>query len=173
MKNLDAYNLAANQYYARQDIKGLPLLSWDFYQDTLDQIYKHGSDVVLLSELAKKNKWDYPIPNQTELLESKQIVVVTNPLLDIVYATQNMFLMNGYRPAEVLGKKPKLFQGKGTCKSTLASIGLAVRNRIPFEATILNYRKNGTSYNCWIKGEPVFDSAGELVNFIAFEKEVA
>ncbi|MFT5737705.1 MAG: hypothetical protein ACI9SG_002055, partial [Maribacter sp.] len=32
---------------------------------------------------------------------------------------------------------------------------------------------DGSTYNCWINGQPVFNKKGKLINFIAFEREVA
>ena len=66
-----------------------------------------------------------------------------------------------------------MFQGKLTCRETANKIGNAVKNKMAFEATILNYRKDGSTYNCWIKGAPIKDNKGNVVNFIAFEREVA
>ena len=40
-------------------------------------------------------------------------------------------------------------------------------------AVLVNYRKDGTTYKCWIQASPVLDETGRVVNFIAFEKEVA
>ena len=81
--------------------------------------------------------------------------------------------MSQYRPEEIVGKNPKMFQGDLTSNSTLKIVSKAVRAKNPFEVTVVNYRKDGTTYNCKIQGEPVFDHNGKVVNFIAFEKEVA
>lgn len=48
---------------------------------------------------------------------------------------------------------------------------MRVENKIAFEATILN-RKDGLTYNCWIKGTPIKNKNGDVINFIAFEREV-
>ena len=81
--------------------------------------------------------------------------------------------MNGYTLNEIKGKTPRIFQGKETSSKVSATIGKAVKNKKPFEAIVVNYRKDGSTYNCWIKGEPIFNKKGKIVNFIAFEREVA
>jgi hypothetical protein len=43
-------------------------------------------------------------------------------------------------------------------------------NKEPFEKKVLNYKKNGETYQCLIKGYPVFNSKGDVSHFIAFEK---
>ena len=81
--------------------------------------------------------------------------------------------MNGYHPSEIIGRTPKIFQGKGTSKSALTEIREAISAKRPFEATVVKYRKDGSPYKCWIKGTPVKNAIGEVVNFVAFEREVA
>jgi len=81
--------------------------------------------------------------------------------------------MNGHTLNEIKGKNPKNFQGEETSKKITATIAKAIKNEEPFEATVVNYRKDGSTYNCWIKGEPIFNKKGKVVNFIAYEREVA
>ncbi|MFV7235185.1 PAS domain-containing protein [Flavobacterium sp. ZB4R12] len=46
----------------------------------------------------------------------------------------------------------------------------AIELKLPFEKTVLNYKKNGETYLCEIKAFPIFNAKGELSHFIAFEK---
>ena len=173
MQEIKNYDLAANKFYDTLDMINLPICSWDLYAPFFDKICQASNDVFMLKNLAKSNKWSYGENFDEELLQKEHVVVVTDPQLRIVYATQNIRLMNGYRPEEILGKNPKMFQGVETCKETSRNIGIAVKNKEPFEAVVLNYRKDGSTYNCWIKAEPILNKSGEVVNFIAYEKEVA
>lgn len=167
------YDLAANKFYSTLNLTSLPINSWDLYATYFDSICQTVSDVHALKKLAKGNNWSYTKNFNEELLEKEHIIVVTDPQLRIVHATKNILKMNGYKPKEILGKKPKMFQGAETCKNTSKKIGLAIKKALPFEAVILNYRKDGSKYKCWIKGEPILNKSGEVVNFIAYEKEVA
>jgi hypothetical protein len=78
--------------------------------------------------------------------------------------------MNGYLPNEVIGKSPKMFQGKKTCPKTSQEIREAINAAVPFEKDVINYSKNGNIYNCQIKGLPIFNTLGQLTHFMAFEK---
>ena len=78
--------------------------------------------------------------------------------------------MNGYREEEILGNSPKMFHGEATCQTVSKEIRNAIELQVPFEKTVLNYKKNGETYLCLIKGFPIFDSKGKLSHFIAFEK---
>lgn len=170
---MKAYDKAAYRFYRALQLKCLPLNSWDIYGLYFDTLCGTYEDIVSLQRLSEDNRWSYPATFKDALLKKDQIIIVTDPDLKIVHATHNITLMNGYRPEEILGKQPKLFQGAETSTRTTGEIRKAINNEMPFEAVIRNYRKDGTAYNCWLKAEPIFDTKGELVNFIAYEKEVA
>ncbi len=167
------YDAAAHRFYSSQNFNSLPLTSWDIYATFFQNICDGYSDIVQLTQLAKVNKWCYQDSFNEALLHKQHVIVVTDPELKIVHATKNIVAMNGYLPEEILGAKPNMFQGAETCRETTQMIKLAVQKKESFEANILNYRKDGSTYKCWIKGEPIFNTSGEVVNFIAYEKEVA
>jgi PAS domain S-box-containing protein len=173
MMEIKNYDAAANKFYYSLNIKSLPINSWDLYASYFHEVCNMYHDIFLLRKLAKSNKWSYSENFDKELLQKKYVIVVTDPQLKIVHATQNIVHMNGYLPKEVVGKKPKMFQGIDTCEKTSKLIRKAITNKNPFEVTLLNYRKDSSTYKCWIKGEPIFNKTGEVVNFIAYEKEVA
>jgi PAS domain S-box-containing protein len=173
MKEIQHYDRAAYNYYQKQSFCALPITSWDLFAEQLKTTSDGLNDIVKFKKLAKTNNWNVSISFKDEILDKCHIVVVTDESLNIVHASQNIHKMNGYTVEEIIGKKPKMFQGELTCKETAAKIGKAVKSKIPFETTILNYRKDGSTYNCWIKGAPILDKQGKVINFIAFEKEVA
>jgi len=173
MNELRHYDHAATRFYGAQNIKSLPLNSWDYYSDHYETVLKFSEDIVLLKKLAIDHKWDTSLRIEDELLRKKHVVVVTNEHLQIVHTSHNMIYMNGYTAKEVVGNSPKMFQGKGTCAKTKTYIANAIKARKSFEAVVLNYRKNGSAYKCWIKGHPIFNTENDIVHFIAYEKEVA
>ena len=173
MSEIKNYDVAAHKFHSLLKINSLPIVSWDIYALYYDDLCKKYYDINALSNLSKKNQWSYVETFREDLLNKKYVIVVTDLQLNIVHATQNILGMNGYRPNEIMGKKPKMFQGVGTCKEKLKIIRLAIEKKQQFQVTILNYRKDGTAYKCWIKGKPIFNKSDEVVNFIAYEKEVA
>ncbi|PWL40024.1 histidine kinase [Flagellimonas aquimarina] len=173
MEKMKFYDEAVNNFYSKQEINSYPVSALDIYAQRFAKVCKNLQDVKSLSDLAQKEKWKNNMSFRNEILDKEHVVVVTDTNLNIVYTSQNMYQMNGYVSDEVIGKKPKMFQGKETCKKTAQQVSQAIKRKEPFEVILLNYRKNGSPYKCWIKGFPVFDKAGKVVNFIAFEKEVA
>ncbi|RAR49583.1 PAS domain-containing protein [Flavobacterium lacus] len=163
------YDKSFSIYESNSNTKKMPLISWDFYGDFLNQLNKIISDQNQLELLATLNSWKTEF-NFNNDIDVDTVVVVTCPSLKIVFSTKNMVRMNGYHPEEVLGMSPKMFQGEATCLQTSKEIGLAVQSKQPFEKTVTNYRKDGLMYRCHIKGFPIFNKSGELINFIAFEK---
>lgn len=164
------YDEAAHNYYKKLEVQGYPLHSMDLFAQSFDRISGNLADVNSLTNMALSGKWDKVSNFGDAILKKDQVIVVTDANLNIVYATQNMVKMNGYQPHEVLGKKPRMFQGEATCRETTSQVSQAIKEQQPFEVILTNYRKDGTTYECHIKSSPVFDKAGKLVNFIAFEK---
>ena len=103
------------------------------------------------------------------LLWENKVIVITDCNLRIIHATQNIFDMSGYKPQEVIGKKPDIFQGEKTTSEERNVIRIAVDAQKPFDTIITNYKKDGTMYKCHIEAYPVFNRRGECVNFIAVE----
>lgn len=151
----------------------LPLMSWDFFSLHYQKTSLLLQEANELQQRSVKDRWKELVDFQEELLPKDQVIVLTDTNQNIVHATANIFQMNGYQPEELIGQKPKIFQGEKTCSETSARISKAIKNRLPFEETVINYRKDGSIYKCWIQGQPVFNKAGDLIHFIAFEKEVA
>ncbi|GAA4107173.1 PAS domain-containing protein [Aquimarina addita] len=168
MKEFDEYDQVVARYHQSIVNEVLPLSSWEFYGEYISFLNTCKYDIDRLSKLTAT--WDFDHNVQNQLIKQKSVIVVTNPNLKIIYATQNIKKMNGYTPEEVVGNSPKMFQGKDTCLETSNAIRKAVDMQTPFEYSILNYKKDKSTYICAIKGFPVYNKRGKLVNYIAFEK---
>jgi PAS domain S-box-containing protein len=148
-----------------------PLLCWDIVMEGNARRKEFAEDITALQNLMTANCWR-SIPQRSVdncIVWENKVIVVTNPALQIVWATKNMYEMNGYKPNEVIGKHPKMFQGEATTIESRAKIKSAINSQSSFECNILNYRKDGTIYNCHIEGYPIFNKQGTLINYIAFE----
>jgi len=169
MNNFRQYEEAIAKYHSRLSIKTVPVTSWNFHDDFLGLIKNIFVDLNKLDVLASQSKWIYDNWDfKTRLRE--EVVILTDSKLNIVFASHNMKKMNGYVEADVLGKSPKIFQGKSTDLTISNEIRAAISLQQPFEKTVMNYKKNGDVYECLIKGFPIFNSKGLLSHYIAFEK---
>ena len=168
MKEFLDYDDAVADHFKRFNIKAIPVLSWEFNHQFLKKLQAVHADFTRLEALASDFKWqenDWDLKMRLK----DQTILVTDKSLSIVFASHNLRLMNGYTEADVIGKTPKIFQGKETDLQTSSKIRMAVQDQQPFEETILNYKKDGSKYFCVIQGFPAFDKSGELCHFIAFE----
>lgn len=113
-----------------------------------------------------KEEWDL----EEKSFRQGNVVIVTDLLLKIIFASSNLLHMTGYRPEEVNGKTPGILQGKNTSAEIRAVIRKAIQELRPFHVSLLNYRKNGSPYHCGIEAFPVFIKKKKVAHFIAFEK---
>lgn len=150
-----------------RNIFTLPLLSWDLHIENLYTISHLKKDLAEIKKLTEKSIIDIDLA--TELKDNNSVIVITDTNLKIEFASANMFGMSGYLPAEVVGKSPKMFQGSKTDKVLAKKIRTSVDNREPFEAILVNYKKNHSAYKCYIKGYPIFDKKGNLLKYAAVE----
>jgi PAS domain S-box-containing protein len=156
-----AYDKAWAKYQYSIKIIPTPLVSWDFFQPQY-------SDSFLINNIQKK--WNEKIDFfKVSNIENREIIV-TDKNLKIIFATETIKKMNGYKAKEIIGKSPSFFQGTDTCVTTKLAIKNAIQNLKPFKEVILNYKKNGDTYWCEIEAYPKFDKQGNFVNYIAFEK---
>ncbi len=169
MESLNQYDKAVAKYYNKQVINTLPLVSANFYFDFSKEITDSCEDLVRLNFISKINNWNSFDWNFASRINN-EVIVVTDSRLKIVYASSNISKMNGYKESEIIGESPKIFHGEATCQKTSNEIRESIRLQQPFEKSVLNYKKNGETYQCLIKGYPVFNVKGKLTHFIAFEK---
>ncbi|WP_299439781.1 PAS domain-containing protein [uncultured Aquimarina sp.] len=168
MKEFEGYDTMMAEYYNATPALVLPLSSWEFYGEHNWLLNNFKNDLDSLSKITKK--WDFEDVYHNELVHKKSVIVITNTDLKIVFATRNIEKMSGYSPDEVIGNSPKMFQGKETDQSTSQTIREAVNRQEPFEVSIVNYKKDNSTYLCHIKGFPVLNKRGKLINYIAFEQ---
>lgn len=122
-----------------------------------------------LNKLSLAKKWIIEWDIESKLFRQSKVIIVTDPLLRIVYATGNVYEMNGYTAAELKGKNPRMFQGPSTSLDARLKIREAINNRKPIDITMLNYKKDSQPYYCHVEEYPVFNKNRELSHFIAFE----
>ncbi len=168
MKELDQYSKALEKYQIESSVIGMPLISWDIHMSSFVRETKKHKDALALSKLLDKLNIDAD-PISALLKENAKVVVVTSPALVIEYASSNLVEMSGYLPEDVIGNTPKMFQGPDTDREVAKHIRYNVEQKVPFEATLVNYRKDNSSYSCVIKGYPAFNKYGELIRYVAIE----
>ena len=111
---------------------------------------------------------------RNEIMEkTNSMIIITNPHQEIEWVNKSFCDLTGYSLDECIGKKPgRLLQGKDSNPATIAAIREKIRQQQPFNAELLNYKKDGTPYWIEIKGQPLFNSRGKLEHFFAIEEDI-
>jgi methyl-accepting chemotaxis protein len=100
-------------------------------------------------------------------------VVITGADGLIIYVNPGFTRLTGFRPEEVIGKKPgKLLQGRHTNPETVREIRRALDARGPFYQEILNYSKSGEPYWIALSINPVFGADGSLERYVSIQANV-
>ncbi|MDD3003392.1 PAS domain-containing protein [Flavobacterium sp.] len=169
MPNLNLYNESLKNADSKNKSIIMPLISWDIYSNYFQEVKAQNADFSQLIDLKALYNWDLKF-NLLDELQNNDTILITNRELKIEFASQGVLAMTGYLPDEVIGKSPKMFQGEKTSKEKRNMIKEAVLAQKPFETVMVNYRKNGETYDCHIRSFPIFNTKGELSHFIALEK---
>jgi len=172
MGSVNYYSEFFAEFDANLNSSSVPLLCWDFYYESIKELKIFSSDLKKIQLISTQFKWneiDFDIKERL----MNEVIVITNAEQRIIFASEGISKMTGYNEKEVIGKFPKMFQGPKTSVVVLKEIRKAIEKKIPFEKTVVNYKKNGKTYDCTIHGFPVFNLKGELSHFIAFEKAAA
>lgn len=146
-----------------------PIMAWEFRYEYLNELKAAQEDLKRLQNFSSKFKWNSDELNIQERI-TEEAVVITDLEQKIVFASSGILNMTGYSENEIIGKSPKMFQGPSTSQIALKEIRKAIELQVPFDQTVLNYKKNGVIYKCKIEGYPVFNAKGKITHFIAFEK---
>ncbi|MCB1168471.1 MAG: PAS domain-containing protein, partial [Leptospiraceae bacterium] len=101
-------------------------------------------------------------------------VVVTDLDGRLEWANQGFLDLTGYALTELIGRKPgALLQGPGSDPVVIKQISQHVRQKLPFETEILNYRKDGSAYTLYLKIDPIRNAKGEITHFVGFQTDVS
>ncbi|WP_250448329.1 PAS domain-containing protein, partial [Actinotalea sp. C106] len=90
----------------------------------------------------------------------------------IVWVNEAFCRTTGYSAEEVLGRDPNLLHGPGTDRDAARSLGRAVREGRHATATVLNYRKDGTTFWNQVSVSPVPDADGEISHWVGIQVDV-
>ncbi len=158
--------------FANIDLIHPLLIGNEFMSPRIQLSEEAQSDYDLLCKYAIRQGWIQWVDFRAHLKGINNAVVVTDVHQTILLASAGFERMTGYTPKFARGKTPKFLQGKDTESHIRAVLKEHIQKKVPVEAILTNYRKNGDAYKCRIKIFPMFNKSYELVNFMALEDEV-
>lgn len=90
----------------------------------------------------------------------------------ISYVNQGFETLTGYRSDEVMGLNCRLLQGEDRDQPERARIRAALAAGEPCQATLRNYRKDGTRFWNALNLAPLFDSRGEVTHYVGIQQDL-
>lgn len=135
-----------------------------------------------MQDLTERKKGEQILRMQSRAIESAaEGVVITDPCLNdaemednpIIFVNEKFCLDTLYSKSEILGKNCRFLQGKDTDQQTVNNIRTAIQEQKPFSGEILNYKKDGTPFWCFLVIAPVVDEKGKLSHFVGLSSDIS
>ena len=95
------------------------------------------------------------------------------PDVPIVFANRAFEGMTGYAVSEALGRNCRFLQGADTSEEDRRTLREAIAGKTECHVTILNYRKDGTSFWNDLRVAPVEDESGHVSHFVGVQTDVS
>ncbi len=91
----------------------------------------------------------------------------------IVYANSVFERLTGYSQEEILGRNCRFLQGEDRDQPELDEIRAALKEHVPVEVTLRNYRKDGTLFHNRLSIQPLRDESGRLIYYLGVQHDVS
>ena len=132
------------------------LLCWDIVTEGVARQKEFKKDLHAIAQIMKINHWHVGLDRSVAdcLSWENKTILVTNPALQMILASENIYPMNGYSQEEVVGRHPKMFRGEATTAASKFKIKTAAQHQEPFLCDIFNYRKDGRCILAILKDIP-------------------
>ena len=114
------------------------------------------------------------MPQRDEAMRlAPEPIMVSDTQRRVVYVNPAFEALTGYSAEELVGRACGFLRGPDTCPEVQQEMREAIAAGRPFRGDLLNYRKDGTAFWNEVTVLPVFDAAGELVQFVATQHDVS
>ncbi len=101
-----------------------------------------------------------------------QGVMITDPERRVLYVNDGFTRMTGYALADVVGRGLRFLHGPGTEPGFAERVRSTLAAGRPFEAEVLNYRKDGTAFWNDLTITPVKDGSGVVTQFVGVQRDI-
>ncbi|GAP95516.1 hybrid sensor histidine kinase/response regulator [Leptolyngbya sp. NIES-2104] len=109
--------------------------------------------------------------------QSRDSIVITNAHLDspgpeIVYVNPAFTEMTGYAAEEVLGRSPRMLQGKHTERAVLDALRRNIAQGNPFHGEAINYHKDGNEFYVEWNITPIRSTQQKITHYVAIQRNI-
>lgn len=125
-------------------------------------------------DITKRKLFDQEMAKLSRIAsQTSNAVVITDSNGNVEWVNEGFTRVSGYELSEVKGKKPgKMLQGPDTSRETVNKIREDLKRNNSFQAEILNYHKDGSSYWVDITCNPLRNDQGEIQGYMAIQSNV-
>ena len=106
------------------------------------------------------------------LEQSPVAVMITDINGDIEYVNNKFSVVSGYRPEEVLGKKPSILKSGYTSGAEYSNLWRTVSNGGEWQGEFHNRKKNGELFWEAVSISPIRDARGQITHYLAVKEDV-
>ncbi|MEP7134167.1 MAG: histidine kinase N-terminal 7TM domain-containing protein [Chloroflexota bacterium] len=129
--------------------------------------------LIILRDITTRKENELRLLQLTQAVEqSPASVVITNLRGNIDYVNPRFAALTGYSQSEVVGKNPNIIQSGHTPVETYHEMWRTIQSGQVWRGELLNKKKNGELYWEHEVVAPVFDAAGNIINYIAVKEDI-
>ena len=102
-------------------------------------------------------------------------VTLADPDLEdapIIYANKAFENLTGYSQKDIIGRNCRFLQGPDREQIERYQIAEAIKNKVPIEVTLRNYRKDGQLFYNHLKITPLFDRKGQVIYYLGVQYDI-
>jgi PAS domain S-box-containing protein len=144
-----------------------------------DYLNEHGQlfgIVVIGTNITESKKLESELLIKNKAIDEAQTAIIISDAQQekspITYVNKAFEILTGYSVGEALGKNYRFLQGKGTDLDAIEKIEKALSNEQPATITLLNYKKDGTSFYSELTLNPVFNEQGVVTHILGLQNDV-
>lgn len=139
-------------------------------------IYNRTYVMALIKDISEKKEIEKDLMLRTRALQSANNgIIITDALKHdnpIIFFNAAFQKLTGYSEAEILNHNCRFLQGKDRNQEPLKRLRAAIKNGESCQATLRNYKKDGTMYWNDLYVFPITNDAGTVTNFIGIQNDV-
>ncbi len=105
--------------------------------------------------------------------QSTNGVIITDVSGKVEWINAGFTRLTGFTAEEMIGKRPgDVLQGPESDPEVVKVMHDALKQVIPFEVSLINYKKDGKPYHIKITCNPLYDESDNHIGFMAIESDV-
>jgi two-component system, cell cycle sensor histidine kinase and response regulator CckA len=130
--------------------------------------------IAIAKDMTQEEQLQYERLKLSKVIENlTEAVMITDIQGRIEYVNPAFEKMTGYKVYEVLGQNPRILKSGKQDKSFYEKMWNTILSGGIWEGELINKKKNGDLYYEWMVIFPLFDSKGNITNFVAIKRDIS